>query len=65
MQLKNVQLNGGKTFQLVQDDLLHPYCGGNKLRKLDGILPELLGQGVTDMVRTSCNLTSCTQHHAG
>ena len=53
MQLKGVQLQGGAGFQLIQDDLLHPYCGGNKLRKLDAIMPELLHRGVTDVVGSS------------
>lgn len=36
---------------VVQDDLLHPVLGGNKLRKLDGLLPEVKGTGCTDLVR--------------
>ncbi len=29
----------------VRDDLLHPWAGGNKLRKLDAILPAVLSRG--------------------
>ena len=47
-------------FQLIQDDLLHPYCGGNKLRKLDAIMPQLKHEGVSDVVSRSCNLASMT-----
>lgn len=32
------------------DDLLHPVLGGNKLRKLDALIPTLLATGVTDVV---------------
>lgn len=35
---------------VVQDDLLHPVLGGNKLRKLDGLLPEVKATGCTDLV---------------
>jgi hypothetical protein len=39
------------TFQVIQDDLLHPILGGNKLRKLDALLPALQESGTTDVVR--------------
>ncbi|KAL3130518.1 hypothetical protein ABBQ38_008333 [Trebouxia sp. C0009 RCD-2024] len=35
---------------VVQDDLLHPVLGGNKLRKLDGLLPEVKATGCTDLL---------------
>ena len=54
LQLKKVQLPGGTSFQLIQDDLLHPYCGGNKLRKLDAIMPQLQSNGISDVVSYAC-----------
>ena len=49
MQVRTVQgLHG--TFQVIQDDLLHPVLGGNKLRKLDALLPALQESGTTDVV---------------
>ena len=35
---------------ILRDDLLHPWANGNKLRKLDGYLPELQARGVTDIL---------------
>ena len=35
---------------IVRDDLLHPWAGGNKLRKLDGLLPARLAAGCTDLI---------------
>ncbi|KAG2448972.1 hypothetical protein HYH02_005726 [Chlamydomonas schloesseri] len=35
---------------MLRDDLLHPVLGGNKVRKLDALLPELRHSGVTDVV---------------
>ena len=35
---------------IFHDDLLHPVLGGNKLRKLDALLPTLQPSGITDMV---------------
>ncbi|KAK3240248.1 hypothetical protein CYMTET_49899 [Cymbomonas tetramitiformis] len=35
---------------VVRDDLLHPLMGGNKLRKLDALIPELQQEGCTDVV---------------
>ena len=37
------------SFSVVRDDLAHPFLGGNKMRKLDGLWPEL-SQGCTDVV---------------
>lgn len=41
---------GGSVVHVIQDDLLHPILGGNKIRKLDGLLPALQREGVTDVV---------------
>lgn len=38
------------TVTVIHDDLLHPVLGGNKLRKLDAVLPTLQASGVTDVV---------------
>lgn len=35
---------------VLRDDLLHPLCSGNKLRKLDAVFPRLIERGVTDVV---------------
>ena len=35
---------------MLQDDLLHPIMGGNKMRKLDALLPALHAEGYTDVV---------------
>lgn len=40
----------GVAIRVVRDDLLHPWAGGNKIRKLDAWLPEMERQGVTDVV---------------
>ncbi|KAG2501838.1 hypothetical protein HYH03_000336 [Edaphochlamys debaryana] len=40
----------GTGFYLLRDDLLHPVLGGNKVRKLDALLPELVDQGATHLV---------------
>ncbi|KAL2641418.1 hypothetical protein R1flu_009005 [Riccia fluitans] len=37
-------------FYVIRDDLLHPLLGGNKLRKLDALIPELQTMGATDVV---------------
>ena len=51
LQIRDVRDSEGETrFQIIQDDLLHPVLGGNKLRKLDGLLPELQAIGCTDVV---------------
>ena len=51
-QTKHIQTNltGQSSFLLLQDDLLHPVLGGNKLRKLDALVPHLVATGVTDVV---------------
>lgn len=41
----------GTSFQVIQDDLLHPVLGGNKLRKLDALLPALEQAGVRHVVQ--------------
>lgn len=41
---------GRSKVRMVRDDLLHPWAGGNKLRKLDGYLAELKASGVSDVV---------------
>ena len=74
-QLDYVTLNGGdgRGFWVVRDDLLHPIAGGNKLRKLDALLPALLASGATDIVRRTCcavsalflpRLAWCSMHNA-
>ncbi|GLI69952.1 hypothetical protein VaNZ11_014693 [Volvox africanus] len=35
---------------ILRDDLMHPILGGNKVRKLDALVPELLSKGITDVV---------------
>lgn len=35
---------------VIRDDLMHPLCSGNKLRKLDFIFPQLIAAGATDIV---------------
>ena len=40
----------GPGFWVVRDDLLHPVAGGNKLRKMDALLPQLKNAGATDIV---------------
>ena len=47
---------------MVQDDLLHPVLGGNKCRKLDALMPSLVQEGVTHVVRWLLSLsTGCLQ----
>eukprot|EP00899_Mesostigma_viride_P021277 jgi/Mesvir1/29150/Mv25113-RA.1 len=43
---------GGSTASIyvIRDDLLHPLLGGNKLRKLDCLVPQLEALGVTEVV---------------
>lgn len=45
------QGHGACSFHVIRDDLLHPIMGGNKLRKLDAVIPLLQAHGVTDVVR--------------
>ena len=40
----------GRSLYLVRDDLIHPVYGGNKARKLDGILPRIVLDKATDIV---------------
>ncbi len=46
--ITSVTTEGGNTFSILRDDLTHPYIGGNKRRKLDGLWPDL--QCCTDLV---------------
>ncbi|KAJ8773517.1 hypothetical protein K2173_005763 [Erythroxylum novogranatense] len=48
------------SFYVVRDDLVHPLVNGNKARKLDGLLPLLVDQSVTDVV--TCG--GCQSAHA-
>ncbi|KAA6420287.1 MAG: hypothetical protein FRX49_09771, partial [Trebouxia sp. A1-2] len=47
--IRKVALEIGQLL-VVQDDLLHPILGGNKLRKLDALLPEVKASGCTDLL---------------
>jgi D-cysteine desulfhydrase len=40
----------GSEFRVLRDDLTHPYITGNKRRKLDALFPQLIAQGVEDVV---------------
>ena len=51
--IKRIQLDPKSSFHLVQDDSIHPIYGGNKARKLDAVLPRLVLDKVTDVVRFS------------
>lgn len=42
--------NDHASFYVVRDDLLHPLVNGNKIRKLDGLLPLLEDNFVTDVL---------------
>lgn len=42
--------NSEQSFYVVRDDLLHPLINGNKARKLDGVLPLIEDNSVTDVV---------------
>ena len=44
-------LNMQAAFHVLRDDMLHPIYGGNKARKLDAVVPRLLANQVTDVVR--------------
>ncbi|EFJ10339.1 hypothetical protein SELMODRAFT_447400 [Selaginella moellendorffii] len=37
-------------FRVIRDDLLHPTLGGNKIRKLDAVVPFLKDEEITDVV---------------
>ncbi|XP_031741182.1 D-cysteine desulfhydrase 2, mitochondrial isoform X2 [Cucumis sativus] len=49
-----------QSFYIVRDDLLHPLINGNKARKLDGVLPLIEDNSVTDVV--TCG--GCQSAHA-
>ena len=53
----------GSSLQVIQDDLLHPVLGGNKLRKLDALLPALEEAGVRHVVQHVPPM--CTNMHPG
>lgn len=53
------QENNGVLY-IIRDDLLHPVMGGNKLRKLDALLPLLHSASVTDVI--TCG--GCQSAHA-
>ena len=54
-QLKHVP----EGFTVLRDEL-HPFATGNKLRKLDAVMPMLKSQGVTDVVSPwLCEAGSC------
>jgi 1-aminocyclopropane-1-carboxylate deaminase/D-cysteine desulfhydrase-like pyridoxal-dependent ACC family enzyme len=40
----------GAKFRILRDDLTHPFVGGNKQRKLDALFPQLIAQGVKDVI---------------
>ena len=61
LQVRTVQGHHG-TFQVIQDDLLHPVLGGNKLRKLDALLPALQESGATDVVGMHVQLLLAARH---
>ncbi|CAL8470386.1 g9928 [Coccomyxa elongata] len=50
--IRTVTCSGGgnQELRIIQDDLLHPILGGNKLRKLDALMPALSASGFTDLV---------------
>ncbi|XP_016900174.1 D-cysteine desulfhydrase 2, mitochondrial isoform X3 [Cucumis melo] len=52
--------NSNQSFYIVRDDLLHPLINGNKARKLDGVLPLIEDNSVTDVV--TCG--GCQSAHA-
>jgi hypothetical protein len=45
----------GSCFHMIWDDLLHPIMCGNKLWKLDALIPLLQAHGVMDVVRLQSN----------
>jgi len=47
---RTAEAQGSGSFHVIRDDLLHPIMGGNKLRKLDALIPLLQAHGVTDVV---------------
>ncbi|XP_038893329.1 D-cysteine desulfhydrase 2, mitochondrial isoform X2 [Benincasa hispida] len=49
-----------QSFYVARDDLLHPLINGNKARKLDGVLPLIEDNSVTDVV--TCG--GCQSAHA-
>ncbi|KAH7424417.1 hypothetical protein KP509_11G008000 [Ceratopteris richardii] len=45
-----LNVDSRRVFHVIRDDLLHPLMGGNKLRKLDALLPLLQSSSVTDVI---------------
>lgn len=50
--LEPLALDDERRSHILRDDLLHPFAGGNKLRKLDALLPFLLATHQPDCVLT-------------
>lgn len=48
--LTTVKSGKDSSFIVIRDDLLHPFVSGNKMRKLDGLWPELVKRGVKDVI---------------
>ncbi|EFJ19582.1 hypothetical protein SELMODRAFT_54813, partial [Selaginella moellendorffii] len=49
-----------RNFRVIRDDLLHPTLGGNKIRKLDAVVPFLKDEEITDVVTCGgCQKCSC------
>lgn len=67
--IRKVSLDCGELL-IIQDDLLHPILGGNKLRKLDALLPEVEATGCTDLLtcgglqsaHTAAVAAACAEH---
>jgi 1-aminocyclopropane-1-carboxylate deaminase/D-cysteine desulfhydrase-like pyridoxal-dependent ACC family enzyme len=49
-ELTEIHTPEGANFRILRDDLSHPFIGGNKRRKLDALFPQLIGQGVEDVI---------------
>ena len=48
--LTSIRLEHGASFDIVQDDRIDPYAGGNKCRKLDGLWPHLMSHQIEDVI---------------
>jgi D-cysteine desulfhydrase len=48
--LTTIKSGKDSSFTVIRDDLLHPFASGNKIRKLDGLWPELVKRGVKDVI---------------
>lgn len=49
-ELTAIHTSEGAKFRILRDDLTHPFLGGNKRRKLDALFPQLIAQGVEDVI---------------